>query len=255
MATRKPLVGGNWKCNGTVSTVSNLVELLNNAAVNFSKVDVVVAPTALHVPLVKASLKPDIQVSVQNMSKTNNGAFTGEISAEMVKEFGLTWCIIGHSERRQLYGETDEDVRIKIAQALGHGLSVIACIGETLAERERNETMSVLYRQLAAVEAISSSLGPDANLVIAYEPVWAIGTGKVASPAQAQEAHFEIRKWLSENVSPARAQQARILYGGSVNAANCAELIRQPDIDGFLVGGASLKPEFIDILQAAANKQ
>ncbi|KAK8536130.1 hypothetical protein V6N13_009509 [Hibiscus sabdariffa] len=176
------------------------------------------------------------------------GAFTGEISAEMLVNLSIPWVIIGHSERRALLKESNEFVGDKVAYALSQGLKVIACIGETLEERESGSTMAVVAAQ---TKAIADKVTNWDNVVLAYEPVWAIGTGKVATPAQAQDVHRELRKWLSENVSGAIAESTRIIYGGSVNGANCKELAAQPDVDGFLVGGASLKPEFVDIIKSA----
>lgn len=165
----------------------------------------------------------------------------------MLKEVGADWVIIGHSERRAIFGESDQLVAEKVAFALAEGLKVIACIGETLAEREAGQTEAVVFRQ---TKAIADAVKDWSNVVVAYEPVWAIGTGKTASPAQAQEVHAALRKWFTENVSPEVSDAVRIQYGGSVTAANARELASQPDIDGFLVGGASLKPEFVQIVNA-----
>lgn len=165
----------------------------------------------------------------------------------MLKEVGADWVILGHSERRAIFGESDQLVAEKVAFALAEGMKVIACIGETLAEREAGQTEAVVFRQ---TQAIADVVKDWSNVVIAYEPVWAIGTGKTASPAQAQEVHAALRKWFTEKVSPEVSDSIRIQYGGSVTAANCRELASQPDIDGFLVGGASLKPEFVQIVNA-----
>jgi len=179
-----------------------------------------------------------------------NGAFTGEISAEQLKNQGVHWVIIGHSERRSLFGETDEIMSHKVAKAQERGLKSIICIGELLEERESGKTNDVLRTQL---EAIKPAITDWDTVVIAYEPVWAIGTGKVASPKQAQETHCFIRNWVFDNVGAAVAGKLRIQYGGSVKGNNAADLIAQPDIDGFLVGSASIKPEFADIISAANN--
>lgn len=165
----------------------------------------------------------------------------------MLKDVGADWVIIGHSERRQIFGESDELIAEKTVFALSQGLKVIACIGETLQEREAGQTEAVVFRQTKALAALIKDW---TNVVLAYEPVWAIGTGKTATPAQAQEVHAALRKWLTENVSPEVSAALRIQYGGSVTAANAKELGSQPDIDGFLVGGASLKPEFVQIVNA-----
>ena len=230
------------------AAIQQLVPAFNDDKTDMSKVDVVVAPTFVYLDKVKTALRPDWAVAAQNCSAQGNGAFTGEISADMLVDCGLQWVILGHSERRHLYGETNETVGKKVAYALSKGLKVIACIGETIEEREANQTMSVIEAQLAAMkDSLDAS-----TVVLAYEPVWAIGTGKVATPEQAQEVHANIRAWLRTNVSAETADAMRIQYGGSVNAANAATLGSQPDVDGFLVGGASLKPDFLKIVQALA---
>ena len=222
-------------------------DVLNNLQFNPDRVQVVVAPTALHLSTVQANTQNNVQVATQNLSLTGNGAFTGELSAEMIREANINWTLTGHSERRTLYGETDAQVGAKTARALEHGINVIACIGEQLEERESGNTRAVNERQL---NAIREQVEDWSNVVIAYEPVWAIGTGKTATPEIAQQTHAEIREWLAANVSAQARDEVRILYGGSVTDANAAELIQQEDIDGFLVGGASLKPAFTQIVDA-----
>eukprot|EP00897_Mesotaenium_endlicherianum_P008865 jgi/Mesen1/8006/ME000425S07206 len=249
---RKFIVGGNWKCNGTVESVKKLVEVLNAGETPSEDiVEVVVAPSFLHLPIVKPVLRKDFALAAQNCWVQKGGAYTGEVSAEMLVNADIPWVILGHSERRALIKESNEFVADKVAYALGAGLKVIACVGETLEQREAGETVSIVAAQL---QAIAEKIKSWENVVVAYEPVWAIGTGKVATPAQAQDTHASIRGWLSENVSADVGSSVRIQYGGSVNAGNCVELARQPDIDGFLVGGASLKPEFIDIIKSATEK-
>jgi len=214
-----------------------------------SDVDVVVAPTFVHLDAVKRSISGPYQVAAQNCWTGKGGAFTGEVSAEMLVDMGIPWVILGHSERRALCGETNEVVGTKVAYALSQGLKVIACIGETLEQREAGEMFNILGAQL---KEIAASVTDWDAVVIAYEPVWAIGTGVVATPAQAQEVHAYLRKWLVDNVSASIADKVRILYGGSVNDANCAELATMEDVDGFLVGGASLKgSSFIQICNAS----
>ncbi|CAK7325697.1 unnamed protein product [Dovyalis caffra] len=314
-------VGGNWKCNGTSEEVKKIVSTLNDAQVPPSDVvEVVVSPPYVFLPLVKSLLRPDFHVAAQNCWVKKGGAFTGEVSAEMLVNLEIPWVILGHSERRSLLNESNEFVGEKVAYALSQGLKVIACVGETLEQREAGSTMEVVAAQ---TKAIAERVSNWANVVLAYEPVWAIGTGKVATPAQAQDVHFELRKWLHANTSPEVAATTRIIYGektceseirakpyephlksrssvkdcimlgpdgsicfldlsihsmgtitilreliepeayckldcalgGSVNGANCKELAAKPDVDGFLVGGASLKPEFIDIIKAAEVKK
>ncbi|NP_001312678.1 triosephosphate isomerase, cytosolic-like [Nicotiana tabacum] len=245
-------VGGNWKCNGTSEEVKKIVSTLNAGQVPSQDVEVVVSPPFVFLPLVKNELRPDFHVAAQNCWVKKGGAFTGEVSAEMLVNLSIPWVILGHSERRAILGESDEFVGDKVAYAISQGLKVIACVGETLEQRESGSTIDVVAAQ---TKAIADRVKDWTKVVIAYEPVWAIGTGKVASPAQAQEVHAELRKWLQANVSAEVAASTRIIYGGSVTGANCKELAGQPDIDGFLVGGASLKPEFIDIIKSAEVKK
>ena len=249
---RNYVIGGNWKSNGDWEFVNSFPkEVLNKSTFDASKVEVIVAPTDLHLSTVKDHLeKSDVQPMAQDVSQYGRGAYTGNITADQLTDAGINWTLTGHSERRTLFKETDEDVALKTKVALENGLNVMVCIGELLEERESEKTAEVTSRQLQAVvdQITESQWG---NVVIAYEPVWAIGTGKVATPQQAQDTHAEIRTWLAGAVSPAVAGATRILYGGSVNGGNCADLITNPDIDGFLVGGASLKPEFGEIIAAA----
>eukprot|EP00013_Stygamoeba_regulata_P022779 CAMPEP_0177663110 /NCGR_PEP_ID=MMETSP0447-20121125/19735_1 /TAXON_ID=0 /ORGANISM="Stygamoeba regulata, Strain BSH-02190019" /LENGTH=251 /DNA_ID=CAMNT_0019168893 /DNA_START=35 /DNA_END=790 /DNA_ORIENTATION=+ len=248
---RKFFVGGNWKCNGSLASVKELVDGLNAGSVPTS-CEVVVAPVALHLSTVKATIKPDFAVSAQNCYKEPKGAFTGEVSPVQLVDAGIPWVILGHSERRNVFGESDETIGAKIAAAQAAGLSVIGCVGELLEEREAGKTMDVVARQLAACK---DCIKDWSKFVIAYEPVWAIGTGKTATPEVAQETHAQIRQWVADNVGADVAAAVRILYGGSVTAANCNELARKADVDGFLVGGASLKSaDFLTIIAASAEK-
>ncbi|KAL1535610.1 Triosephosphate isomerase, cytosolic [Salvia divinorum] len=250
---RKFFVGGNWKCNGNTEEVKKIVASLNAAQVpSQDVVEVVVSPPYVFLPLVKESLRSDFHIAAQNCWVKKGGAYTGEVSAEMLVDLNVPWVILGHSERRALLNESSEFVGDKVAYALSKGLKVIACIGETLEQREAGTTVDVVASQ---TKAIAEKISDWTNVVLAYEPVWAIGTGKVASPAQAQEVHVELRKWLKANVNADVAASTRIIYGGSVNGGNCKDLASQPDIDGFLVGGASLKPEFIDIIKSAETKK
>lgn len=250
---KKICIGGNWKCNGTVESVKELCGVLNGGSVP-SNVEVVCFPTYLHVGLAQMLLKKDFNVGVQNVTlKPGYGAMTGEISSEMVKDIGIEWTLTGHSERRDGFGsegESSDLVGKKTKTALDTGLNVIACVGEKLEEREAGTTMDVVLKQLASLLDAGVTVEDWSRLVIAYEPVWAIGTGKVATPEQAQEVHAGIRAWVSENVNSEVATALRIQYGGSVKGASAAGLISMPDIDGFLVGGASLKADFLNILSA-----
>jgi len=247
MASRKFFVGGNWKMNGSRSKVSEIVTFLNTCTA-LDSVDVVCAPPALYTSWVVDNVDKRVQVSLQNCQGAASGAFTGEVSAEMGADIGCKWVILGHSERRHKFGETNDVIGQKINHVLTNtSLGVIACIGELLSEREADRTMEVVNEQMAAVAANVSDWS---RVVIAYEPVWAIGTGVVASPEQAQEVHAAIRKWLAEKCSSDVAATTRIIYGGSVNGNNCVELGKNGDVDGFLVGGASLKPDFLKITNA-----
>mmetsp|Transcript_74648 Transcript_74648/g.165092 ORF Transcript_74648/g.165092 Transcript_74648/m.165092 type:complete len:708 (-) Transcript_74648:174-2297(-) len=237
---RKPVVGGNWKCNGTMKSVKDLLTAFKGFSPDAAAVDTVLFPPAVHVGAAMSAVADcsAIKIGVQNMSKTGEGAFTGEVTAGMITDLGLEWVMVGHSERRSLYGETDEDCATKTELALKKGLMVMFCIGELLAERQAGKTKEVCETQLAA---LIPKVTDWSKIVIAYEPVWAIGTGKVATPDQAEEVHAYLRKWLTDNVSQKVSDSVRIQYGGSVNDKNSEELGLKPNIDGFLVGGASLK--------------
>ena len=251
---RKRFVCGNWKMHKTASEAVALVrELEAGLGDAAGKVQVAVAPpfTALHA-VAKALGGKDLELAAQNVHWEAQGAFTGEVSASMLADAGCTHGIVGHSERRQLFGETDEGVRKKVGALLSVNIRPIVCVGETLAEREANRTLEVVERQVrAALAGLPNE--PLAALTIAYEPVWAIGTGKTATSAQAQEVHAAIRKLLRE-LAGAVADQVRIQYGGSVKPENAAELMSQPDVDGALVGGASLKAkDFLAFVKGASR--
>lgn len=251
MDSKKIFIGGNWKCNGDSKFIEQHVNFLNGLTFDENKCEVCVCPTMIHLQHVRKILNDKIIVSSQNVSMYDNGAYTGEVSAKLLKDINIHWTLIGHSERRQFFGDTEEVIGHKIKQALANGINVIACIGEKLNEREENKTMDVLITQLKTIVANTDDWN---KVVIAYEPVWAIGTGKTASPQQAQETHNDIRKWISQNVSEEVAAKLRIIYGGSVTDTNCNELILEKDIDGFLVGGASLKTGFKTIIESYTRK-
>eukprot|EP00921_Rhytidocystis_pertsovi_P012910 GHVQ01020963.1.p1 GENE.GHVQ01020963.1~~GHVQ01020963.1.p1 ORF type:complete len:360 (+),score=48.41 GHVQ01020963.1:172-1251(+) len=255
---RIPVVGGNWKSNGTVESVRNLVDLLNTKVAggntSLQNVEVVVAPPNIHLGYVRDNLRSPVKVATQNVGVHKGyGAYTGEESGDMIKDFGISWTLTGHSERREGFGMPGESsvlVAEKTKAALDQGLNVIACIGEKLPDRESGKTTEVMNEQLSAFHSVLSAADWN-RVVIAYEPVWAIGTGKSATPEMAQQTHKEIRDWISTNVSPDVAKSIRILYGGSVKGSNADELASCPDIDGFLVGGAALKEDFVAIIKAA----
>ncbi|PSS13052.1 hypothetical protein M430DRAFT_105848 [Amorphotheca resinae ATCC 22711] len=243
---RQFFVGGNFKMNGSVESIKKIIGHLNDAKLD-PKTEVVIAPPALYLLLAREHLRPGIEVAAQNVFDKPNGAFTGEISVDQLKDSNVTWTLLGHSERRVILQEDDAFVASKVKAALDGGLSVILCCGESLEQRENNKTIEVVTSQLKAVK---DKVSDWSKIVIAYEPIWAIGTGKVATTEQAQEVHAAIRAWLKNEVSEKAAEETRIIYGGSVSEKNCKDLSKQPDIDGFLVGGASLKPAFVDIINS-----
>ncbi|EFR04677.1 triosephosphate isomerase [Nannizzia gypsea CBS 118893] len=245
---RKFFVGGNFKMNGTSQSISDIISNLNSAKLD-SNTEVVISPPAIYLLLARSQANDKIEVAAQNVFDKPNGAFTGELSVDQLKDSKVNWTLTGHSERRVILKEDDDFVARKTKAAVDGGLNVIVCIGESLEEREANKTVEVVTRQLQAV-ADKVTEQQWAKIVIAYEPIWAIGTGKVATTEQAQEVHASIREWLSKTVSPAVSEATRVIYGGSVNEKNCTELAKQKDVDGFLVGGASLKPAFVDIINA-----
>ena len=237
---RIPFIAGNWKMFKTVHEAVVFVKELRSAVKEVTDVEIVVAPpfTAVHA-VAEAARNSNIGVSAQDLYWEREGAFTGEVSAAMIKEAGAEYVIVGHSERRRLFGDTDAIVNRKTSAAIGAGLTPIVCIGETLEERERNETLAILDRQIK--DGLDGLGAPQlADIVVAYEPVWAIGTGRTATAAQAGEAHAHIRKRLRQWFGADAADRCHLLYGGSVKPDNIRELIAEPDVDGALVGGSSL---------------
>ena len=246
---RRALVVGNWKMHGSKASVSDLLGGLLQTGFS-GDVEVAVCPTFVHVPLALERLAGStVAVGAQDCSHVQSGAYTGEVAAQMLQDLGCGWVILGHSERRQYHGESDELVSAKLGAAIAAGVQPIVCVGETREEREAGSAEAVVASQLAGALSGHSDL---ASLVVAYEPVWAIGTGLTATPAQAQEMHAFIRAQL-DAVAGADAAGTRLLYGGSVKPGNASELFAQPDIDGALVGGASLEAaDFAAIINAAA---
>lgn len=229
---------------------------LNNGASSLpGRVDVVISPTFLHIDSVMDQLNRPFMVAAQDCSQTSQGAYTGDVAADQLRDIGLKWVVLGHSERRKYHANTNQVVATKTVQALKAGLKVILCIGELLEDRKAGRTLNVVFEQLNAVAA-AISVKDWQNIVIAYEPVWAIGTGAVASPEQAQEVHAQIRVWLEKMVSRDAALTTRIIYGGSVKPKNCVSLIKQRDIDGFLVGGAAKSAsKLLSIIQCTELKK
>ena len=250
---RTPVVVGNWKLNNTLAESLELVTALKNQLASIRGVEVGVAPGFLSIATVAKRLgESSIGVAAQDCYWEPRGAFTGEVSASLIKDAGCTYAIVGHSERRHVFGETDDEVGRKAKAAIEAGLTAIVCVGETEDERDSGKTMERVASQLeAAIAPIAATeIG---QLIVAYEPVWAIGTGRTASPAQAQEVHAQIREQLRGRYSQG-ADQIRLQYGGSVKPANAESLLAQADVDGALVGGASLKPgDFVAIIKAAKS--
>jgi triosephosphate isomerase len=249
--SRRLFIAGNWKMNldraGAAALATSLVRQIGNVAA----IDLAAAPPLVYISAVGEALRGSrIALAAQNMYYEDNGAFTGEVSGAMLKDVGCSHVILGHSERRHVIGETDEVVNRKVVKALGDGLKVILCVGELLEQREADKTADVVTRQVrVGLEGVSA--GAMSDVTIAYEPVWAIGTGKTATPRQAQEVHAMIRGLLGGMYGPAVAAATVIQYGGSVKPSNAAELLGQADIDGALVGGAALKAaDFVGIVQA-----
>ena len=251
---RTPIVAGNWKLNKTISEAVELVTALRDLVANVTDVEIVVAPTFTALSAVARALQgSNIRLSAQNIFWEDSGAFTGEISPVMLKDVGCDYVIIGHSERRQYFGETNESVNRKVKAALTHGLKPIICVGERLEDREAGKTKSVVENHVInGIDGLSAE--QLLSTVIAYEPVWAIGTGITATPNEAQEVHAFIRSLLLRNYSADVTEQIRIQYGGSVKPDNAVELLTQADIDGALVGGASLEAEsFAQIVKAESG--
>ena len=247
---RKPLFAGNWKMNTDGKSAFALAKAISEASPGYGAVDLLVCPPAIYLTAVRDAVAGGtVAYGAQNMYHEKNGAFTGEISAAMLKDVGATFVILGHSERRHILGETDADVNRKTKAAHAAGLTPIVCVGETLEQREAGKTAAVIREQFeGSLKDVSAELM--AATVIAYEPVWAIGTGKVASPQQAEEVHADLRKLIAQRYNADTAETVRILYGGSVKPDNAAELLGQPNVDGALIGGASLKAD--DFLAIAA---
>ncbi len=242
---KKPFIAGNWKMNMTVESGKKLIEELKPLVKDANCTVALCVPAILIPEMTKAAAGSNISIGAENVHFAASGAYTGEISAAMLKDYGVKFVIIGHSERRQYFGETDETVNKRTLTALENGLTPIVCVGETLSQRENGETEKVLDTQL---ETGLKGVQDATKLVIAYEPVWAIGTGKTATDEQAQETIAYIRKKIGQLFCPKCAEKVIIQYGGSMNAANCKGLMAQPDIDGGLIGGASLKLDFATIV-------
>jgi triosephosphate isomerase len=249
---RKPIIAGNWKMNKTPEEAAAFFENLPFAIRNEKKVEMVICPPFLCLDrLSKAMEGTSITLGAQNMHWENNGAFTGEISASMLKAAGCAWVLIGHSERRQFFGDNDIGVNLKLKKAMDTGLKPIMCIGETLSERESGNTDQVIVSQLeTGLSGIKLNQGSAENFVIAYEPVWAIGTGKTCDSTEANRVIALIRNTLAKHYQNAVADEVRILYGGSAKPENIRELLSMSDIDGGLIGGASLEPgSFVKLVE------
>jgi triosephosphate isomerase len=245
MFDRRPLIAGNWKMNLSLNDSVSLIKGIGAGIADLEGVEVLVAPPFTCLAAVRQAIgNSKIFLAAQNMSHEMSGAYTGEVSGRMLQEAGCTHVILGHSERRTLFNETSQIIDLKVKAAVVLGLIPIICIGETLEEREAGQTFAIIKQQLdESLHNLKADQLMLPSTILAYEPVWAIGTGKTATPEQAQEVHAFIRKWIGETFKPGTANQVRILYGGSAKPDNIADLMAQPDIDGALVGGASLKAD------------
>ncbi len=239
---RKPLIAGNWKMNMSMNDAKDLIVAIMEAA-DATSDEVLVCPPSIHLGMLAAKTAgSDLKLGAQTMHQEDEGAFTGEISACMLKDYGITHCIIGHSERRKYFNETDESVNLKLKKALDKKIMPIVCVGETLEEKEDGKAKSILQRQI--IGAFMDISGDDASIAaVAYEPIWAIGTGRTAAPEDAQKTIEYIRELLENEYGKTVSEKIRILYGGSVKSSNIKEIMQQNDIDGVLVGGASLDKE------------
>lgn len=244
---RQRIIAGNWKMNGQLQQIKRLVEDLNTF-LNFESItETIIAPPALYIPLVSELIANNIKIGAQNVYPKDSGAYTGELSAPMLKEYNCNYVIVGHSERRHYFSENEKFIAEKFHHVKDHGMIPILCVGETLIEREKGQTEQIIARQLLAVSEKDNNCFQ--NCIVAYEPVWAIGTGRTATPEQAQEIHQFIRK-LIEEINYDDAAKISLLYGGSVNEHNAEALFAMPDIDGGLIGGASLNAkQFVEIIK------
>ncbi len=252
MLERTPMIAGNWKMNLSLDEAVALVNTIGSGMGDVSDVDVLVAPPFTHLAAVRSAIDASrIFLSAQNMHYEMSGAYTGEVSGRMLQQAGCTHVILGHSERRSLFGETSQVVNLKVKAASFLGLIPIVCVGETLEEREAERTFEVIGEQLeSSLDNFKADQMMPTTTILAYEPVWAIGTGKTATPEQAEEVHQFIRSWIEKTFNTGTAAQVRILYGGSVKPDNVKALMAKPDIDGALVGGASLKGDsFVSLIR------
>ncbi len=252
MLERTPMIAGNWKMNLSLDEAAALAKSVGSGSADVSGVEVLVAPPFTHLAVVRNAIDQSrVFLGAQNMHWEMSGAYTGEVSGRMLQQSGCTHVILGHSERRTLFNETNEVVNLKVKAASFLGLIPIVCIGETLEEREAGRTFDVIREQLdLSLDNFKADQRMPTTTILAYEPIWAIGTGKTASPDQAEEVHQFIRQWIEEVFNTGTASQVRILYGGSVKPDNVKDLMAEPDIDGALVGGASLKSaSFIDLVR------
>ena len=248
---RRFLIVGNWKENHTIAPLTDFIlDVINSSEYSAEALQVVIAPAMIHIARAKELLRRDIPVAAQTCSPYSFGAYTGEVSSEMLKDLGVHWVLAGHSERRRIFGETDEITAMKVKRISAVGLHPIICVGEELADRQAGKATTAVLSQL---HSLKDAVNDWRSVVLCYEPVWAVGSGVCASPGQAQDMHLVIRNWVGDNVGVEEAGQVTIIYGGSVNESNCKELILQADIDGFLVGGASIQPQFRALIEATSK--
>jgi len=252
--TRTPIIAGNWKMNFRRRDISRYAEAMTAAGPPASSADIVLFPSPVHLALTGRTMPEWVAVGAQDVHARDRGAFTGDVAAGQAVDSGASWTLVGHSERRQYHAESNDDVARKARSALRSGLMPVVCVGETLEQRQGGQTEDILDSQVdAVIDVLTAADGDGPGAVLAYEPVWAIGTGLSASPDVAAAVHSHLRKGLNDHQA-GLGETARILYGGSVNAGNCRDLASRPDIDGFLIGGASLDPaSFLRIIRLSAG--
>jgi triosephosphate isomerase len=249
---RKVMIGGNWKCNGDQSFIRDIIiNMMNTLEYSTQDIEVFFAPASIHLSLCKSLVNEHFgKICAQDISKFECGAYTGEISAEQIKDFDIDLVILGHSERRINFNETSEDVAEKCALAIKYGIRPIICVGETLAQRDEDELPDVITAQLTPIKA---KIEDWSKIILVYEPIWTVKTGKIATPEQIQESHLIVRKWVKKNISEEIASAIQILYGGSITEKNCDDVIAMPDIDGFLIGSTSIKKGFRFVVEQISD--
>ena len=263
---KRMMIVGNWKSWGVINMIKELCNLLlNKLQYDTHKIELVVAPGYLHIPLARALLNDTIEVAAQDASQFGNGEYTGEVSSKLLKEHKVKWVILGHSERREKYGEKDDVIAKKLEHVMAHGMNAIVCIGEKLEEKDDSKTDEVIHRQMSVIKGIVAiSMYDDKNIdkvvswdrvAIAYEPLWTYNTGRSISSDQAQDSMEIIKKWIKTNVSLEAAAKTRLIYGGTVNEKNCTSFLEMEDVDGLLIGSKSVDPKFRELFENCVKIQ